>query len=85
VSAVVRDVPPPEQLGDTDMERVYLDGNAGRQILHVTFGTVLTYEEGGQRKYRGRLLGLLNEAPETYLAVLKKHIGRHIADLGGRI
>jgi hypothetical protein len=47
----------------------------------VTFGTVLTYEEGGQKKYRGRLLSLLNREAATYAAVLKKHIGRHVAGL----
>jgi len=81
VSAVLQDVPPPEQLDDAALERVYLDENAGRQILHVTFGTVLTYEEAGQRKYRGRLLSLLNREAATYVAVLRKHIGRHIKGL----
>jgi len=81
VSAVLNEVPPPEQLDDAALERVYLDENAGRQILHVTFGTVLTCEEGGQKKYRGRLLSLLNREAATYVDVLKKHIGRHIAGL----
>lgn len=81
VSAVLHEVPPPEQLDDAALERVYLDENAGRQILHVTFGTVLTCEEGGRKKYRGRLLSLLNREAATYVAVLKKHIGRHIAGL----
>ncbi|MCY3019275.1 MAG: tagaturonate epimerase family protein [Planctomycetota bacterium] len=84
VSAVLNEIPPAEQLGDADLERVYLDEDGGRQILHVTFGTVLTYEEAGQRKYRGRLLSLLNREAETYVAVLKKHIGRHIAGLQRR-
>ena len=81
VSAEVEKIQPPEQLGDTGLERVYLDQDGGRQIMHVTFGTVLTYEEGGQKKYRGRLLSLLNREAATYAAVLKKHIGRHVAGL----
>ncbi|MGD0092860.1 MAG: tagaturonate epimerase family protein [Planctomycetota bacterium] len=81
VSAVLKDVPAPEQLDDAGLERVYLNENAGRQILHVTFGTVLTYEEGGEKKYRGRLLSLLNREAATYVAVLKRHIGRHVRGL----
>jgi hypothetical protein len=81
VSAVLNEVPAPEGLDDVALERVYLDENAGRQILHVTFGTVLTYEEGGKKKYRGRLLSLLNREGATYVEVLKKHIGRHVKGL----
>jgi hypothetical protein len=81
VSAELSKVPAPETLDDAGLERVYLDENAGRQVLHVTFGSVLTHEEGGAPKYRGRLLDMLNREPETYVKVLVKHIGRHLKGL----
>jgi tagaturonate epimerase len=44
-----------------------------REILHVTFGSVL--KEG---RFRGRLLGLLREHPEQYAVGLEKHFLRHL-------
>jgi tagaturonate epimerase len=44
-----------------------------REILHVTFGSVL--KEG---RFRGRLLGLLREHPEQYAVSLEKHFLRHL-------
>lgn len=84
VSAKLVNVTPPEKLDDTGLERVYLNENDGREVLHVTFGSVLTHTEGGALKYRGRLMDLLNREAETYVEVLKKHIGRHIKGLGGK-
>jgi len=44
-----------------------------REILHVTFGSVL--KEAG---LRDRLMGLLREHPEHYAADLEKHFLRHL-------
>jgi hypothetical protein len=44
-----------------------------REILHVTFGSVLK-----ESQIRDRLLGLLREHPENYAAGLEKHFLRHL-------
>ena len=44
-----------------------------REILHVTFGSVLREEN-----FRDRLFGLLREHPEPYAADLERHFLRHL-------
>jgi hypothetical protein len=44
-----------------------------REILHVTFGSVLK-----EARLRDRLMGLLREHPEHYAADLEKHFLRHL-------
>jgi hypothetical protein len=44
-----------------------------REILHVTFGSVLK-----EARFRNRLLGLLREHPEHYAAGLERHFLRHL-------
>ena len=44
-----------------------------REILHVTFGSVLK-----EARFRDGLMGLLREHPEHYAAGLKKHFLRHL-------
>jgi hypothetical protein len=82
ISATLQKVPAATDLKDGDLERLYLDENDGRQILHVTFGSVLTTSGAdGKPRYRARLMSLLNKESDLYVDVLKKHIGRHISGL----
>lgn len=81
ISAALDKVPAADELADGDLERVYLDEDDGRQILHVTFGSVLTVMDGDKPRYKGRLMDLLDTEEGTYVEVLKKHIGRHISGL----
>ena len=82
ISAALSKVPEATALKDGDLERVYLDENDGRQILHVTFGSVLTLPGAdGKPRFRQRLLSLLNKEADLYVEVLKKHIGRHVNGL----
>ena len=82
ISATLQKVPAATDLKDGDLERVYLDENDGRQILHVTFGSVLTTAGAdGKPRFRARLMSLLNRESDLYVEVLKKHIGRHISGL----
>lgn len=68
----------------TALEKIYLerwaDVPAGRgfteparQILHTTFGSVLS-----DAKLKGELMQVLAEHPETYQAVLEEHFFRHL-------
>lgn len=77
ISARLQNVPEAEEIGDErTLERVYLDEDAGRQILHVTFGSVLTDAVLGPAIHQ-----LLREHPETHREVLSRHFGRHLAGL----
>jgi hypothetical protein len=84
VSATLRAVPPPARLDAKALERAYLDAAAGRQVLHVTFGSVLTATADGRSLFRARLLSLLRREADTYAQILKRHIGRHLSGLRAR-
>ena len=76
VSASLDRVPISVVLTDGQLAGV-LDQFDGREVLHVTFGSVLT-EDGG-RRFRGRLLDALRRHEEAHAEALRVHIGRHLA------
>jgi hypothetical protein len=69
VSADPAKVPTPESLGDDQLAGV-LDLFDGREVLHVTFGSVLD-------RYGKRLLIVLAENEEAYYDALEVHFDRH--------
>ena len=85
VSATLQGVPPADQVSsDKELERLYLEcwedvpaGKGftapGRQILHCTFGSVLTSSEFGPL-----VRGVLEAHPATYEEVLAEHFRRHL-------
>jgi len=77
VSADLAKVPAPKSLADAELPDV-LDQFDARQVLHVTYGSVLMTEEGGELLFRNRLLDTLKSNPEAYAAALEKHLGRHV-------
>lgn len=90
VHAVVSAVPGPAQVAsDIDLEKIYLERwadvqpgkgftEAGRQILHCTFGSVLTDTKFGPLVHQ-----ILREHGDTYKAVLVEHFARHLKALQG--
>jgi hypothetical protein len=88
VHATLADVPPPPEVNDDlELERIYLErweevpaGRGftapGRQILHCTFGSVLTDNVLGPE-----LLACLGEHGDTYRDVLATHFERHLRAL----
>ncbi len=78
VSADPAKVRRPEELSDDELSGV-LDQFDGRQLLHVTFVSVLTCEVGGSYLFRDRLLDVLRSHEEAHYAVLEKHLRRHAA------
>jgi hypothetical protein len=76
VSANMAKVPPVEKLADEQLPDS-LDDFDTRQMLHVTFGSVLT-ADGGE-KFRKRFYAALEGTEEVHYEVLAKHIGRHVA------
>ena len=62
-----------------------LDTFDGRQVLHVTFGSVLTArdaEQGDAYRFRTRLMDVLQTHEETYYRALEEHFARHILPFG---
>jgi hypothetical protein len=82
VSADPAKVPTPEQLADDELATV-LDDFDGREMLHVTFGSVLTtLDAQGSHRFRNRLLAALEADEEAHYAALEAHFDRHIAPFG---
>jgi hypothetical protein len=63
-------------------EILYLDERVGRQLLHVTFGSVLTHgiDKKG-RKFKRGILDALEDHPELHLSFLEKHFDKHLSGL----
>lgn len=88
VSATLASAPAPKDVSsDRDLEGLYLEHwsdvrpgvgftKPGRQILHCTFGSVLTDPSMGKT-----VKDVLNAHPATYTQVLTEHFGKHIAAL----
>jgi tagaturonate epimerase len=76
VSAELGRAPLPEDVNDWPG---LLDQFHAREILHVTFGSVLTEQTShGQRRFYDRLISGLRTNPEAYAANLEKHFVRHL-------
>ncbi|TWT27756.1 tagaturonate epimerase family protein [Planomicrobium sp. CPCC 101110] len=57
----------------------YMNNNAARQVLHVTYGILLTAkDEEGNFLFKDEFFDTLNENEEVYREALVKHIGRHV-------
>ena len=87
VSATLADAPEVEGVSNENLEREYLEfwsevpqgrgfTKPGRQILHCTFGSVLTDE-----KFGPLVREILETHPETYAEVLDDHFTRHLEPL----
>jgi len=70
VSGELARVPLPEDLADGQLAGL-LDQFDGRQVLHVTFGSVL-------HRYGERLFAVLAKHEEAYYAALEAHFVRHL-------
>jgi len=78
VSASLARAPRPEAVGDAALAGL-LEQFDAREILHVTFGSVL--REGvvdGRPRFYAELMGLLRSNPEAYAANLESHFRRHL-------
>ncbi|MEY3284875.1 MAG: hypothetical protein RIR86_2888 [Acidobacteriota bacterium] len=73
VSALVERMPDPATLSDEQLPNLLEDFHA-REILHVTFGSVLHHPD-----FREPFFTTLREQEDVYYAMLEKHFGRHFA------
>lgn len=78
ISANLGRIPRTDDLPDDRLEPI-LDGNDGRQLLHVTFGSVLTAaKEDDTPLFRDEIVATLLEHEREHFAVLESHLGRHV-------
>ena len=79
VSADPAKVRRPAELADDELTGM-LDEFDARQVLHVTFGSVLTAgKPDGTYLFRDRFYNTLTSHEEEHYAVLEKHLRRHAA------
>jgi tagaturonate epimerase len=78
VSARLAAVPRPETLADGDLPGL-LEQFDARQVLHITFGSVLTTPA-----LKDRLVAGLLQNEETYYDALERHFIRHLKPLAGK-
>jgi tagaturonate epimerase len=78
VSTHLERVPAPDALADPDLPAL-LDRPDARQVLHLTFGSVLNPANG----LRERLLAGLAAHEEEHYRALERHFVRHLAPLAG--
>ncbi|OPZ91903.1 MAG: hypothetical protein BWY73_00983 [candidate division TA06 bacterium ADurb.Bin417] len=77
VSAKIDRVPPENALSNGDLE-ASLDDFHTRQMLHVTFGSVLTARtEDGSYRFRTEFYRTLEAEELEHYRCLAKHLGRH--------
>jgi hypothetical protein len=78
VSAQLERAPEPGALRDSDLPEL-LEQFDAREILHVTFGSVLTERaQSGSLRFYDRFMRLLRDNAEAYTANLKTHFIRHL-------
>jgi hypothetical protein len=75
-------VPSPGDVADSELEDAYLDEDNGRQLLHITYGSVLSAQTNGEPRFRDRFFDLLDRHEEEHFEVLQEHFRRHIEGVG---
>lgn len=81
VSASVARVLPATQYSDNELPELFASDDA-RQVLHVTFGKVLTVKDVNARyRFRDRILRSLMDHEDVYYEYLVRHFRRHLEPL----
>jgi hypothetical protein len=82
ISARLEDVAAPAGMASDERENIFLNQNSGRQILHVTFGSVLTAGKSANgRTFKDAINENLRAESDLHRQVLSEHLGRHITSL----
>jgi len=81
VTTDLKKIPDAATLPDAALERMLNEEDA-RQLLHITYGYILTDKDAqGAPLFRERLYQLWDENEDAYADVLIKHIGHHVKTL----
>ena len=71
-------IPPAEELADDELETL-LDERNVRQVIHVTYGSALTADDG---RLRADMVSTLMAHEEEHYDVVGSHVARHIEAIG---
>jgi len=78
-------IPNPRRVSDENLEERFLDENNARQLLHVTYGSVLTARaSNGEWLFRQRIRRILIENEEEHYETVATHIRRHAESVWSR-
>ena len=76
-------IPNPDSVSDQDLEKIFLNQNNGRQLLHVTFGSILTARDTrGKWRFRDYIKKALFDNEEEFYEAIVTHFENHIPVLG---
>lgn len=78
----LNDLPDYRNCADSELEHT-LDNNTMRQMLHVTFGSVLTDKtSNGAWRFRSRLYQLWLDNEAVHLGIVEEYSSKHMSTLG---
>jgi len=81
VTTNINNIPDIDTLDDKELVKLFKH-NDSRQLIHITFGPILTdKDENGNYIFRDRLYKLWKKYETQYSDLLSKHIGRHLDEL----
>lgn len=82
ISTNLTDVPSIAALLDDQLPALFRQ-DAVRQLIHITYGQILTEKDAsGNPLFKDRLYALWRKYAEEYARMLDQHIGRHLETLG---
>lgn len=80
ISTSLSEVEKLSRTGPNDLEPILLGTDGGRQLLHVTFGSVLTIgKTSGGQSFKEAVNEVLEGEADLHAEVLERHLGKHLA------
>ncbi|RJX24647.1 MAG: hypothetical protein C4537_06145 [Acholeplasma sp.] len=73
-------IPSLKTLSDDELPALF-QLNDARQLIHITYGAILTAENNQQDRFRTKLYRLWSSYHQEYARMLESHIGEHIRKL----
>ena len=78
VTTNLGNIPSVDILKDSELVHLF-DNNDARQLLHITYGHILTAkDDNGNSLFGEKLFELWHEYSDTYAKLLENHIGKHL-------
>jgi hypothetical protein len=82
ISVTDADVPGLLKTADDQLEQIFLNEDKGRQVLHVTFGSVLTKgTTASGHPFKPAIMEILQRHADLHADVLERHLGKHLKAL----
>ncbi len=79
ISATREGVEKLERLDDSQLEEACFDDTTGRQLLHVTFGSVLTIgKDSDGKELKPQIMDVLHKHQDLYTEFLESHFRKHL-------